>query len=177
MIRLNVSTTTQSHADVFDLSISSLIINFMTAWAHRSSNVSLDWEQSCFSTRSKRFLALLSNYYLVEINIVNAIFKYKKIDWSAQRKLFLTVTFALTIITSDIVVEAIFSCLASESKANVYLPYFETRSNVFLLCFRIRSNIFLCYRLRKIRLRFTWRYTLMISHDILIRFQRRKLVM
>ncbi len=157
--------------------MNSLIINFMTAWTHRSSNVFLDWEQSCFSTRSKRFLVLLLNYYLVKINIVNAIFKYKKIDWSAQRKLFLTVTFALTIIISDIIVEAIFSCLASESEAKIYLSYFEIRSNVFLLCFQIRSNIFLCYWLRKIRLRFTWRYILMIFHDISIRSQKRKLVM
>ena len=41
-------------------------------------------------------------YYLAGVNIVNAIFKYRGIDWSALRKLPLTVAFALTIIPPDI---------------------------------------------------------------------------
>ncbi len=43
-------------------------------------------------------------YYLAEVIIVNAIFKYRGMNWSAQRKLSLTVAFALTIITPDTVV-------------------------------------------------------------------------
>ncbi len=42
--------------------------------------------------------------YLAGVNIVNAIFKYRGFDWSALRKLSLTVAFALTIITPDTVV-------------------------------------------------------------------------
>jgi len=46
-------------------------------------------------------------YYLAGVNIVNAIFKYRGIDWSALRKLSLTVAFALTIITPDTVVRVL----------------------------------------------------------------------
>jgi len=48
--------------------------------------------------------ATVRDYYLAGVNIVNAIFKYRGIDWSAPRKLSLTVAFALTIITPDTVV-------------------------------------------------------------------------
>ncbi len=43
-------------------------------------------------------------YYLAGEIIVSAIFKYRGMDWSALRKLSLTVAFALTIITPDTVV-------------------------------------------------------------------------
>ncbi len=48
--------------------------------------------------------AALRNYYLAGEIIVSAIFKYRGMDWSALRKLSLTVAFALTIITPDTVV-------------------------------------------------------------------------
>ena len=63
-----------------------------------------------FSGVPSRSLALkgpsyvVDAYYLAGVDIVNAIFKYRGIDWSALRKLSLTVAFALTIITPDTVV-------------------------------------------------------------------------
>ncbi len=74
------------------------------------------------------------SYYLAGVNIVNAIFKYRGIDWSALRKLSLTVAFALTIITPDTVVPLIFDFVITKvycnPKGSTVVPQ-ETRTNAY----------------------------------------------